>query len=64
MPPVGKYLADQLLIPFAMAGGGSFITLPPSRHTMTNIEVVKQFLDLNINSVEIDGRRWQISVEK
>lgn len=61
--PVGKYLADQLLIPLAMAGDGTFITQPPSRHTMTNIEVVKQFLDLNINCTEIDDRRWQISIE-
>ncbi|MCG8687576.1 MAG: RNA 3'-terminal phosphate cyclase [Desulfobacterales bacterium] len=61
--PVGKYLADQLLIPFAMAGAGKFITQPPSRHTMTNIEVVKQFLDLNINCTEIDDRRWQITIE-
>lgn len=60
--PVGKYLADQLLIPLAMAGAGTFITQPPSRHTMTNIEVVKQFLDLNINCTEIDDRRWQISI--
>lgn len=61
--PVGKYLADQLLIPLAMAGDGTFITQPPSRHTMTNIKVVKQFLDLNINCTEIDARRWQISIE-
>ncbi len=62
--PVGKYLADQLLIPLAMAGGGTFITQPPSRHTMTNIDVVKQFLNLNISCTEIDNRCWQISVEK
>ena len=60
--PVGKYLADQLLIPLAMAGAGTFITQPPSRHTMTNIEIVKQFLDLNINCTEMDDRRWQISI--
>jgi len=62
--PVGKYLADQLLIPLAMAGGGSFITQSPSRHTLTNIDVVKQFLDLNINCTQIDGCHWQIAVEK
>lgn len=61
--PVGKYLADQLLIPLAMAGAGTFITQPPSRHTMTNIEVVKQFIDLNINCTEIDDRRWQITIK-
>jgi RNA 3'-terminal phosphate cyclase (ATP) len=29
---VGEYLADQLLVPMALAGGGLFTTLPPSRH--------------------------------
>jgi len=47
--PVGKYLADQLLIPIALAGGGSFRTLVPTRHTLTNIEVIKKFLDIEIN---------------
>ena len=29
--PVGIHLADQLLIPMAMAGGGTFRTLTPTR---------------------------------
>jgi RNA 3'-terminal phosphate cyclase (ATP) len=44
--PVGPYLADQLLLPLAMAGGGSFLTPPLSRHAHTNIEVVGQFLNV------------------
>jgi RNA 3'-terminal phosphate cyclase (ATP) len=44
--PVGEHLADQLLIPLAMAGGGSFMTLPLSRHATTNIEVLRQFMNV------------------
>jgi RNA 3'-terminal phosphate cyclase (ATP) len=46
--PVGKFLADQLVLPFALAGGGSFKALPLSRHAVTNIEVVKKFLDVDV----------------
>ena len=50
--PVGSHLADQLLIPMALAGGGSFRTLAPSAHTLSNASVVRRFLDVPI---AIDG---------
>ena len=43
---VGEYLTDQLLVPLALAGGGAFRTLGLSRHAKTNIEVIKEFLDV------------------
>jgi RNA 3'-terminal phosphate cyclase (ATP) len=46
--PVGSHLADQLLIPTALAGGGSFRTLAPSAHTLSNAGVVRRFLDVEI----------------
>ena len=46
--PVGEYLADQLMLPMALAGGGEFYSLAPSRHAMTNAEIIKQFLSLYI----------------
>lgn len=46
--PVGEHLADQLLLPLALAGAGSFVTGTPSSHTLTNIETIKKFLDLEI----------------
>lgn len=46
--PVGIHLADQLLIPMAMARGGSFRTLTPTPHTRTNAEIVQRFLDVPI----------------
>jgi RNA 3'-terminal phosphate cyclase (ATP) len=45
---VGIHLADQLLIPMALPGGGSFRTLTPSAHTQTNATVVRRFLDVPI----------------
>lgn len=46
--PVGEYLADQLLVPMALAGGGSFRTMAPSRHALTNIDVIRRFLHVTI----------------
>lgn len=60
--PVGEHLADQLLLPLALAGGGSYITLPPSRHTLTNIDVLKQFMDINIACEALDENRWRIQL--
>ncbi|MCX7894975.1 MAG: RNA 3'-terminal phosphate cyclase [Thermoanaerobaculum sp.] len=46
--PVGEHLADQLLVPLALAGGGRFRTLPLSLHTRTVIEVVRAFLPVEV----------------
>ncbi len=53
--PVGRHLADQLLIPFALAGGGSFRTLPLSRHARTNIAVIGEFVDVAISVTDVEG---------
>ena len=50
--PVGEHLADQLLIPLAIAGGGAFRTMALTEHTRTNIEIVKLFLDVEIDVVD------------
>jgi RNA 3'-terminal phosphate cyclase (ATP) len=42
----GPHLADQLLLPFALAGGGSFTTVKPSLHARTGAEVISRFLDV------------------
>ncbi|MFL6207292.1 MAG: RNA 3'-terminal phosphate cyclase [Pyrinomonadaceae bacterium] len=60
--PVGEHLADQLLIPLALAGGGSYTTGPLSLHTTTNIEVIKKFLPVEIETQELRGGTWLIEV--
>lgn len=42
--PVGEHLADQLLLPMAMAGGGSFRTAPLSLHATTQIDLLGRLL--------------------
>ncbi|MCB0260444.1 MAG: RNA 3'-terminal phosphate cyclase [Calditrichaeota bacterium] len=59
---VGPYLADQLLIPFAIAGGGSFLTLPLTRHARTNMEIIGRFLELEISSEQVSEKGWLIRV--
>ena len=41
--PVGRHLADQLMLPMALARGGSFRTLALSAHSATNIESLRIF---------------------
>ncbi len=51
---VGEYLADQLLLPLALAGSGSFTSHPLSRHAMTQVEIIRKFVDVPIE-VERSG---------
>jgi RNA 3'-terminal phosphate cyclase (ATP) len=46
--PVGIHLADQLLLPMAIAGGGRYRTLELSLHATTNIDTLQAFLDVPI----------------
>jgi len=39
----GPYLADQLLLPFALAGGGSFTAVKLSQHSVTAADVIERF---------------------
>ncbi|EGO6714607.1 hypothetical protein DXT09_03630 [Escherichia coli] len=52
---VGEYLADQLVLPMALAGAGEFTVAYPSCHLLTNIAVVERFLPVRFSLVEADG---------
>ncbi|HEY7915083.1 MAG TPA: RNA 3'-terminal phosphate cyclase [Blastocatellia bacterium] len=61
---VGEHLADQLLVPLALARGGSFTALRLSRHATTNIEVIRRFIDVNIETSLIADRTWRVEVSE
>ncbi len=61
--PVGEHLADQLLIPLALAGGGSFLTGPLSLHTTTNIEIVKKFLPVEITVEHVADDVFAVEIQ-
>jgi len=60
--PVGRHLADQLLIPMALGAGGSFRTLEPTPHTRSQIALVQQFLDRAVEARSLGGGAWEIRV--
>lgn len=47
--PVGSHLADQLMPLLALGAGGSYRTLPLTRHASTNADVIRQFVDVGID---------------
>ncbi len=61
--PVGEHLADQLLIPLALAGGGRFRTSTPTPHTLTNIDIVQRFLPVRFDVVPIGSNVVEIAVQ-
>lgn len=61
--PVGEHLADQLLLPLSLAGGGSFVTALPSLHTRTNAEVIGWFTGTRIAFEQLGSGRWRVAVE-
>lgn len=59
--PVGPHLADQLLVPLALAGSGFFVTMAPSSHTQTNLAVIERMLGPGLGCSRIgDTDRWRI----
>jgi RNA 3'-terminal phosphate cyclase (ATP) len=53
---VGEHLADQLLLPFALAGGGAFTAEKLNRHARTNMDVISSFLPVTFATCQEAGR--------
>ena len=52
---VGEHLADQLLLPMALCGGGNFTTTHISQHAETNMDVIARFLPVKFSVTGSDG---------
>lgn len=59
---IDEHLADQLLIPMALARGGTFITGTPSLHTRTNASVIGRFLPVQTSFTQRDDGLWRVDV--
>lgn len=58
---IGEHLADQLLLPMALAGGGEFTTCEASDHLRSNAALIEKFLPVDILcEAEADG--WRVRV--
>lgn len=60
--PVDEHLADQLLLPMALAGGGSFRTAKPSLHSTTNAQIIERFLAVKIRFELENENVWRVEV--
>lgn len=60
---VGEHLADQLLLPLALSGGGSFTCSSISNHFKSNVDVIRAFLkNFRVETTKIRNT-WQIDVK-
>ncbi len=62
--PIDEHLADQLLIPMALAGGGRFLTCTPTLHTRTNAAVIERFLPVTFSLHRGTSRVWSIEAQR
>jgi len=60
--PVGRYLADQLIVPLALGAGGRFVTVAPSRHTQTQIDLLRVFTASEVGLRQCDDGTWEVTV--
>lgn len=62
--PVGCHLADQLMLLWALAGRGSFRTTTLSRHAQTNADVIRKFVNVNIECTAEDRDVVRVTVRQ
>jgi RNA 3'-terminal phosphate cyclase (ATP) len=61
---VDHWSADQLLLPLALADAGStFVTSHVSEHLLTNAEVIRQFLPVDIAIRGVSGEPARVDIE-
>ncbi len=60
--PVCEHLADQLLLPFALAGGGRLRTVQPSLHSRTNADVIRDLIGVATRFEQRDDGLWDVVV--
>jgi RNA 3'-terminal phosphate cyclase (ATP) len=61
---VGEHLADQLLLPMALAGGGSFSCSEITEHFKSNVTVIQSFLPHTQVKTQFTGKYWEVFISK
>jgi len=63
--PVGKYLADQLMLPLSIAawlgsGQSVFRTLQLTQHSRTHIDILRRFLEIDIEVENVNDKQMEV----
>lgn len=59
---IEPHLADQVMLPIALAGAGSFTTNELTLHAKTNIEVIRAFTGHRLRAWDLDGSQSRVKV--
>jgi len=60
---IDEHLADQIVLPLALARGTSrFITPKITTHLLTNLEVIKRFLSIGVEITDMKERGGVVSL--
>ena len=59
---VEEHLADQVMLPIALAGAGSYTTNVLSLHARTNIEVIAAFTGRRLRAYRLAGERFRVEL--
>jgi RNA 3'-terminal phosphate cyclase (ATP) len=59
---VGEHLADQLLLPMALAGGGEFTTTTISEHLRSNAALIEKFVEVEIAWTQLGEHAWHVTI--
>lgn len=59
----GPYLADQLLLPMALAGRGRFTTVKPSEHARTAAQVIERFTARTCRLTHLPGGEHEVRLQ-
>ena len=60
--PVDAHLADQLLLPMALAGAGEFVTCGLTQHTETNMRTINRFLNVDLQVNMLSSERFRVKL--
>lgn len=61
---ISEHLADQLLLPMALAGGGEFTTHVVSEHVRSNAALIEKFVEVAIEWTELGQHLWLVKMSK
>lgn len=59
---IEEHLADQLLLPMAIGKGGTFTTTEPTSHTLSQADLLRRFLDVDVDITSKDDRTYTIEL--
>ncbi|MDQ3037087.1 MAG: RNA 3'-terminal phosphate cyclase [Myxococcota bacterium] len=59
---IEEHLADQLLLPMAIGKGGVFTTTEPTSHAQSQAELLRRFLDVDVDVTTSDERTYRVAL--